>query len=150
MTVNVSFPDLPEFRRALAAMVMRVERATGPATRAGAEHIVESIHKHMDGPMPPKPAGFPPARRTGNLFDSIRMRTVGGGVGRGRWNYEIYADTAQAPYARRIEFGFHGTDVLGRKYNQPPYPYFYPGVRDAIADGTIMKTYLEGWGGAIL
>ena len=45
-------------------------------------------------------------------------------------------------YARRIEFGFIGTDSLGRHYHQAPEPYMrpaYEGKRDdaaaAITDG---------------
>lgn len=44
-------------------------------------------------------------------------------------------------YARRIEYGFVGTDRLGRRYNQPPQPYMRPAfdmrqgdARQAIAD----------------
>ena len=30
------------------------------------------------------------------------------------------------PQARRLEFGFTGTDSLGRTYDQPPYPHVGP------------------------
>lgn len=30
------------------------------------------------------------------------------------------------PQARRLEFGFHGEDSLGRHYNQAPLPHFGP------------------------
>lgn len=33
-----------------------------------------------------------------------------------------------APQARRLEFGFHGSDSLGRVYNQPPYPHVAPAI----------------------
>lgn len=29
-----------------------------------------------------------------------------------------------APQARRLEYGFRGTDSRGRTYNQPPYPHW--------------------------
>ena len=32
-------------------------------------------------------------------------------------------------YARRIEFGFMGSDSLGRHFAQPPYPFLYPAVK---------------------
>jgi len=32
------------------------------------------------------------------------------------------------PQGRRLEFGFHGADSLGRVYNQPPYPHFGPAM----------------------
>lgn len=35
------------------------------------------------------------------------------------------------PQARRLEYGFVGPDVLGRVYNQPPFPHVQPAV-DAI------------------
>ena len=31
-----------------------------------------------------------------------------------------------AVQAMRLEFGFVGTDSLGRRYNQPPYPHWRP------------------------
>lgn len=33
-----------------------------------------------------------------------------------------------APQGRRLEFGFSGTDSLGRTYNQPPFPHVGPAV----------------------
>lgn len=43
-------------------------------------------------------------------------------------------DTATAdvgtnqPQGRRLEFGYHGTDSLGRTYNQPPYAHVGPAM----------------------
>ncbi|MEU9703109.1 hypothetical protein [Streptomyces sp. NPDC047981] len=36
------------------------------------------------------------------------------------------------PQGRRLEFGFTGTDSLGRSYNQPPFPHVGPAI-DFIA-----------------
>lgn len=36
------------------------------------------------------------------------------------------------PQARRLEYGFHGADSLGRVYNQPPFPHFGPAL-DQVA-----------------
>ena len=33
---------------------------------------------------------------------------------------------------RRLEFGFHGQDSLGRSYNQPPYPHVGPAVDEIV------------------
>ena len=41
---------------------------------------------------------------------------------------QIGSNRAQA---RRLELGFNDTDVLGRKYNQPPYPYLSTSI-DAV------------------
>lgn len=35
-----------------------------------------------------------------------------------------------ADQALRLEYGFRGVDVLGRRYDQPPYPHFLPAVGD--------------------
>lgn len=32
-------------------------------------------------------------------------------------------------YGERLEFGFHGQDALGRRYNQQPQPHWYPAAR---------------------
>lgn len=34
-----------------------------------------------------------------------------------------------APQARRLEYGFRGTDSLGRAHNQPPYPHWEPAMK---------------------
>jgi len=40
---------------------------------------------------------------------------------------------SNAAQAARLELGFVGTDVLGRRYNQPPYPYLGPSVPEVEA-----------------
>lgn len=37
----------------------------------------------------------------------------------------VYTDH---PAARRLELGFNGTDSLGRKYHQPPFPHVRPAL----------------------
>jgi hypothetical protein len=36
-----------------------------------------------------------------------------------------------APQGRRLEFGFHGMDSLGRSYSQAPLPHFGPAMDEA-------------------
>lgn len=36
----------------------------------------------------------------------------------------------EKPQGRRLEYGFVGTDSIGRTYNQPPYPHVGPAVTD--------------------
>lgn len=55
---------------------------------------------------------------TGTLRRSIRAEAVTGGVVVG----------TELPYARRIEFGFNGTDSRGRTYHQAPRPYPRPAL----------------------
>jgi hypothetical protein len=46
-------------------------------------------------------------------------------------SYSVEVGT-NAPQGRRLEFGFHGVDSLGRHYDQPAFPHVGPAV-DAIA-----------------
>jgi hypothetical protein len=48
--------------------------------------------------------------------------TIGGGTSTNGTN---------KPQARRLEFGFTGTDSIGRSYDQPPYPHVGP-AKDAV------------------
>lgn len=55
----------------------------------------------------------------------------------------VYVGT-NLPQGRRLEFGFHGMDSLGRVYNQPPYPHFGPAL-DAVGPDFVsaLDKYLE-------
>jgi hypothetical protein len=132
--MTITFKGVDAFERACEQLFVKVMRGAENATREGAEVLRSSIQSHMHG----RPG---PNYITGNLYDSIKVQATGGGVGLGRWNYGVYADMAQAPYARRIELGFTGTDSIGRGYNQPPYPYFGPGVNDAISGGDVYEVF---------
>lgn len=69
-----------------------------------------------------------PNAPTGDYRRSIGLRVVSrGGV------VTAFVGTNK-PQGRRLEYGFHGADSLGRVYNQPPYPHFGPAV-DATAPG---------------
>jgi hypothetical protein len=62
-----------------------------------------------------------------------------------------------AAQGRRLELGFHGTDSLGRRYNQPAFPHFGPALDEiegpfeaalaAVGVGTLAKrqnTFVSG------
>jgi len=53
-------------------------------------------------------------RKTGRYAASIHVTEEGVGTA--------------APQAHRLEVGFHGTDSLGRSYNQGPHAHFGPGA----------------------
>lgn len=50
-----------------------------------------------------------------------------------------YAVVFDKPYARRIEFGFHRADSLGRRYNQAAQPYLRPAYDEGRA-GAMQRT----------
>lgn len=77
-------------------------------------------------PVAVGPHGPGPNAVTGDYRRSINRLTTkyaAGSIGRVGTN---------KPQARRLEFGFVGTDALGRTYDQPPYPHFGPAL-DEVA-----------------
>jgi len=42
----------------------------------------------------------------------------------------VYTNAPQGP---RLEYGFVGVDVLGRRYSQPPYPHWRPAIAEVPA-----------------
>lgn len=73
----------------------------------------------FSGPSPP---GQPPAVDTGRLRSSITHEV------REEGNEVIGLVGSNVEYARRLEFGFVGTDKRGRRINQPERPYLRPAV----------------------
>lgn len=139
---SVRILGIPEFRAALQATIVRVGRATELTTKEAGEKIVELIRGHMEG----RPG---PNRISSKLFDSIRADSgrVSGVPGNiGGWSSTISANT---DYAKRIEFGFHGSDSRGRVYNQQPYPYFEPGMQDAVERGILKDDFEAAWAAAL-
>jgi hypothetical protein len=72
-----------------------------------------------------------PTLRSGNLQKSIKVQTVRL-VGPGRW--KSWTGPSEI-YGPRVEFGYVGTDSLGRHYGPPAnpakYPYMEPAVKEA-------------------
>jgi len=84
------------------------------------------------------------ARKTGTLARSLHVGGYGIGLGEGGGhgpdtypyrNIGAGSDplTVQVgtnvPYAARIEYGFVGKDVMGRRFRQPAQPYLRPAIR---------------------
>lgn len=59
---------------------------------------------------------------TGDYRRSITLRVFRNG------GMAVAVVGTNKPQGRRLEFGFHGVDSLGRHYNQPPYPHFGPAM----------------------
>lgn len=120
---------------AVLAIVGRVRATTPVGVRDIARDAVVKIRGHMGG----RPG---PNRISGNLQESLRVQQVSA------MGFAVYPDGGNAPYARRIELGFVGADSLGRYFNQPPYPYFFPGIREMAGD--VVRVHMaEVWGRAI-
>ena len=73
-----------------------------------------------------KASGRPgPRAITGDYRRSWTQKHTGGG---GTSRSEVGTNAVQG---RRLEYGFHGTDSLGRTYNQPPFPHARPAFDEA-------------------
>lgn len=72
----------------------------------------------------------------GHVLESrIKSRApVRTGDYRRSWNTQLRGMTAivgtNKPQARRLEFGFVGSDSLGRVYNQAPQPHVRPSIEE--------------------
>jgi hypothetical protein len=71
-----------------------------------------------------KPRSGPPGPRiqTGDYVRSISLNMEGNAF------YAAARVGTNKPQGRRLEFGFVGTDSIGRHYDQPPYPHFRPAL----------------------
>lgn len=130
-------PDATAFRDPieLAAALARM----GPAARARTRTITRHHAMLLRVRIQRNASGRPgPRVITGQYRASwdVRMSTGGGQV-----TAEVYSDASQA---RRLEYGFVGTDSLGRHYRQPPFPHVEPAFRQtqpgfiqALADGVL-------------
>jgi hypothetical protein len=74
-----------------------------------------------------KASGRPgPRTITGDYRRSWQNQFSGGGG-----SYKSETGT-NAPQAKRLEFGFHGMDSLGRNYSQPPYAHARPAFDEIV------------------
>ncbi|MFE2850392.1 hypothetical protein ACFXJO_04575 [Streptomyces lavendulae] len=98
------------------ALVLRGESET--AVRFSAAAIVAAVRARASGRPGPRVI-------TGQYRASWRSEVHGGGP---VWVAEV---GTSAPQARRLEYGFVGTDSLGRRYAQPPFPHAGPALEAA-------------------
>lgn len=114
---NQAGPALGDLASELPAGAERVLAA------AGAELLTlirqnASTGFHAPGEPHIPGTGPGPNVATGDYRRSWALKTTPG---------EVFVFT-NAPQGARLEYGFVGTDALGRVYNQPPYPHVRPAV----------------------
>jgi len=105
---------------------LRVMGMTADARSAAVLHLYgevlrQRVRQHASGRPGPNVI-------TGEYRNSIQVQYTsrGGGV-----SVVVFSDH---PASRRLEYGFVGSDSLGRTYNQPPYPHFAPAMRELRAE----------------
>lgn len=116
------------------AMLKRIEPRTRLAVYRGLGRGVAHGQTIVRGNARGRPG---PRAPTGDFNRTIVGEVEQGGDGTA-WG-QIGTNAAQA---LRLEFGFVGTDVLGRTYNQPPYPYMSRSV-DAVAKAVTDAVFAE-------
>lgn len=109
---------------ALFAAYPKLKARTTAAVHQFAVLLAERIQTAASG----RPG---PEIRSGNLVGSIQVDHTLGDQGDGWGAATVYTETVYAP---RLEFGFYGTDALGRSYNQPPYPFFGRAVEGSVGE----------------
>jgi hypothetical protein len=114
--VSISAPSAFVAAARMEAAIGVVDGVVHAAVLAGAQLLLTRIKANASGrPGPNAP--------TGDYRRSWTIADVQTGPG-----WAVASVGTNAPQGRRLEFGFHGVDSLGRKYNQPPYPHVTPAI----------------------
>lgn len=125
-------PIMDDADRAVATAVNRTGLWMQRVIKANA-----NTGQHRPG-LPHIPGTGPgPNRATGDYARSIALNvTVSGGV-------HVATVSTNLIQARRLEFGFRGTDEAGRTYNQPPYPHWRPAIflAHAVFDRELARAF---------
>jgi HK97 gp10 family phage protein len=118
MTVS----GVKELEKKLDALGKDISDVLEEATAAGAMVVVNAAQDNS------RKGGVFPHRITGNLFRNIAAVSPAV-VKKTNERCEMEVGSSME-YARRLEYGFAGTDKLGRRYNQQPRPFLRPALDD--------------------
>lgn len=134
MKIDMAFDD-DGLGKALEAAASRSQSGMAKAVYAAGALIQAEVRANASSATHPDRAsaarghipgtGPGPNVATGNYRRSIQLTPTREG---GNPVAYVHTNSAQA---RRLEYGFRGTDSLGRRYNQPPYPHFQPAADKA-------------------
>lgn len=102
-----------------AAFTRKVKKLIAFNMKTLAVFIIADLERIVSTPYPPASrVGESPHKRTGKLQRGFEFKV----------KTSIFAVSLRiftnVPYSRRLEFGFVGTDALGRNINQGPRPYW--------------------------
>lgn len=123
-SVSIHFEGLPEWQAAVDGLIERAGAAAREVVSKGAEVVAN--HGKAEAPV-----------KQGTLRRSI-VRTKLESFGPDSWLAEVGPTTV---YGRRVDLGFHGTDKLGRHYDQAGNPYWERAV--AGSEGELEDLYIE-------
>ena len=145
---NIRVDGLDAFKAGLDGLIARIDAATRVATGIGGHVIEANAKRQFEGNHPPgQPhiGGNKPNVASGTLYRSITLvPPMPEPLGLGIWRVSVAPTTK---YGRRIELGFRGADSLGRRFNQPPYPFMQPGLEQAIP--ILSTVFSDAWARAL-
>jgi hypothetical protein len=140
--ININSAD---FSAAVDDLLAKTPAAAAAASQAIALSFIAEAKRNATGPARPGGwyKGTRPASRaggpgvvTGFLRNSIAAQQSTS-LGEFGWVTTVYPG---GPYYRRLELGFTGTDSIGRRYNQPPYPFMRPALETTAATANAVAT----------
>lgn len=111
MSIGIKVKGLPRLLRKLEKMPSATERELDLTVRGFGEALLASAIRHASGRPGPNVV-------TGQYIAAMTLQV-------GRRKVTVYNNS---PQARRLEYGFYGTDSLGRVYHQPPFPHMRPAL----------------------
>jgi hypothetical protein len=111
LSIAVNANQLLTFRAKMRAATLGVPREVRRINQRYAVILGNSLTHHASGRPGPNVV-------TGAFRASMMVKVTG---------FSIVAIN-NSPQARRLEYGFVGTDRLGRHYAQPPYPSVIPAL----------------------
>lgn len=110
MNVEVDFGAVNKLATRLATFVGLVDKVTMKEyDKKMGEKLLASVIRHASGRPGPNIV-------TGRYVSQFRLV-----------NNRVVNDSLQT---YRLEYGFSGTDSLGRQYHQPPLPHFRPALEE--------------------
>ena len=117
---DVKIKGIEKLRQTLKNLGEDITDQMEEAALAGADVVVREAKQNSR-----KGGEDYPHRRTGTLMRSIKM------LGTRKKLNRVEVDAGSAvEYARRLEYGFTGTDKLERSYNQHPRAFLRPALDD--------------------
>ena len=109
MDIKVEVSELKALTRKLASFPGNFDRAHDELLDETGQDLLQTTVRHASGRPGPRII-------TGQYVSAFY-------VVRNRWSVEVRNDS---PQSRRLEYGFYGTDSMGRVYHQPAFPHMAP------------------------
>lgn len=126
VNVDFSLEPLNKFRAKLSNFTSRIGPALDKNKELFTTRLLEETKKNASGRPGPNIV-------TGHYYNAFMI--LDGKV------------VNMSPQARRLEYGFVGTDSLGRQYHQPAFPHFRPALATVSQEfrGSLGRIIIMTW-----